>query len=144
METNAAGGLLSVSDLVGLTRFKKCLSFLTSSISDHLKTGCCTRLKSAFLVSDSPLSAKQSLEGWHLSFICSFLLAKMRFIQSMTLIDKALSCKWHSYDTVLLERWLWLSVRPRSLHWCGTSQCPEKLLQEHHLTSKDWDSLHLV
>lgn len=90
METKAAGGLLSVSDLVGLTRFKKCLSFPTSSILDHLKTGLLhitnARLKPAFVVSDSPLSAKQSLEGWHPSSICSFLLAKVHFIHSLTLI----------------------------------------------------------
>lgn len=109
METNAAGGSLSVSDLVGLTRLKKCLSFPTSSILDHLKTGCCVianaRLKPVFLVSDSSLSAKQSLEGWHPPFIRSFFLTKVHLVHSMILIDNALSYKCHSCDTVLLEVW---------------------------------------
>lgn len=97
----AGRGLLSVSDLVGLTRF--CLFFPTSSIisgSSEDRLLCITNAR--FLVSDFWLSAKQSLEDWHLSFICSFLLAKVHFSHSMTLIDDALSFKCHFCDTLLL------------------------------------------
>lgn len=98
------------------------------------------RLKPALLVSDSPLSAKQSLEGRHLSFICSFLLAKVHLIHSVTLIDNALSYKCHSCDTAPLEGWLWLCIRLWTLQWCGTSQCPVKLLRGHCST---WMELRL-
>lgn len=93
--------LLSVSDLVGLTRF--CLFFSTYSIisgSSEDRLLCITNAR--VLVSDFWLSAKQSLEDWHLSFICSVLLAKVHFSHSMTLIDNALSFKCHFCDTLLL------------------------------------------
>lgn len=146
METNAAGGLLSVSDLVGLTRFKKMFVlphiFPPGSSEDRLLHVTNPRLKPAFLISVSPLSAKQSLEGWHPSFICSFLLAMVHFIHSVTLIDNALSHKCHSCDTVLLEGWLWRCIRPWTIYWCGTSQWPAELLRGHCLA---WMvSLHLL
>lgn len=105
----AGRGLLSVSDLVGLTRF--CLFFPTSSIisgSSEDRWLCITNAR--FLLSDFWLSAKQSLEGWHLSFICSFLLAKVHFSHSMTLIDNALSFKCHFCDTLLLAVTLYEGV----------------------------------
>lgn len=97
----AGRGLLSISDQVGLTRF--CLFFPTSSIisgSSEDRWLCITNAR--VLVSKLWLSAKQSLEGWHLSFICVFLLAKVHFSHSVALIDNALSFKCHSCDTLLL------------------------------------------
>lgn len=117
METIAAGGLLSVSlcDLLGLTRFNNCLSFphisYLGSSQDRLLRITSARLNPAFLVSGSPLSAKQSLEDLQPSFMCSFWLVKVHFNHSMTLIDNVLSYICHSCHTVLLEGWLWLCIR---------------------------------
>lgn len=137
----AGRGLLSISDQVGLTRF--CLFFPTSSIisgSSEDRLLCLTNAR--VLVSDFWLSAKQSLEGWHLSFICGFLLAKVHFSLWHLLI---MPCPLNA-TSVTLCSWLWLCMRPWTVQWCCTSQWPVKLLWGTVGHEWNWHlgSLHLL